>query len=82
MAEAAAGLARLAGETDLSPATLAVAWVMSHPLGAVPIVSARSTDQLAPSLAAAGLTLSPDLRARLDALFPAPPPATDRSEEA
>jgi aryl-alcohol dehydrogenase-like predicted oxidoreductase len=82
MAKAAADLAGLATETGLSPVTLAVAWVMTHPFAPAPIVSARNPAQLAPALDAARLELPPDLRARLDALFPAPPPATDRSEEA
>ncbi len=82
MGQAAADLAALAAEAGLHPATLAVAWVMTHPARPVPLVSARSAAQLAPSLAAAGLVLPEDLRARLDALVPAPPPATDRLEEA
>lgn len=82
MAEATAGLAALAEETGLPAATLAVAWVLHHPLRPVPILSARSAAQLAPSLAARDVALSPDLMARLTALWPAPPPATDRTEEA
>ena len=76
----AAGLADLAAETGHDPATLAVAWVLAKP-GVHPIVSARSAAQLAPSLAAADLVLDGNLAARLDALMPAPPPATDRTEE-
>ncbi len=78
----AAGLARLAVETGHDPATLAVAWVASHPARPMPIVSARSTAQLAPSLAALDLQLTPELRDRISALAPAPAPATDRLEEA
>jgi aryl-alcohol dehydrogenase-like predicted oxidoreductase len=81
MAETARALAALAGETGHHPATLAVAWLLHHPARPVPILSARSTGQLAPALAAQGLALAPDLRARLGALSPAPPPATDRTEE-
>lgn len=77
----AAAFARLAAEAGMHPATLAVAWVMAHPARPVPIVSARDAGQLAPSLAAAGVTLEADLHARVAALMPAPPPATDRSEE-
>jgi hypothetical protein len=36
---------------------------------------------LAPSLAAAEIKMTPEWRAELSALSPAPPPATDRSEE-
>jgi aryl-alcohol dehydrogenase-like predicted oxidoreductase len=81
MAAAARDLAALAAESGHHPATLAVAWVLHHPLHPVPIVSARAPDQLAPSLAARDLALTPDLMARLTALWPAPPPATDRTEE-
>ncbi|KAF0116797.1 MAG: oxidoreductase [Rhodobacteraceae bacterium] len=76
-----AGFARLAAEAGLHPVTLAVAWVMAHPARPVPIVSARDAAQLAPALAAARLRLEPALKAAVAALVPAPPPATDRSEE-
>jgi aryl-alcohol dehydrogenase-like predicted oxidoreductase len=82
MQDAARGLAALATQTGHAPATLAVAWLLHHPARPVPILSARSAAQLAPALAAATLALTPDLLARLTALHPAPPPATDRSEEA
>lgn len=83
MHRAAQGLADIAAETGTHPATLAVAWVMSCPITPViPLVSARDAGQLAPSLAAAGFPLPADLRARISALYPAPPPATDRLEEA
>ena len=82
MHQAAAGLAALASEMGTHPATLAVAWVMSCPITPViPLISARDTAQLAPSLAALSLPMTTDLRARLSALYPAPPPATDRLEE-
>jgi aryl-alcohol dehydrogenase-like predicted oxidoreductase len=63
------------------PATLAVAWVMAHPSRPVPIVSARNADQLAPALAALNFPIEPALYAAIAALYPAPPPATDRTEE-
>ena len=79
----AAGLATLAAEVGVHPATLAVAWVMGcHIAPVIPLISARDVAQLAPSLAAAGFVTEDGLRARLTALFPAPPPATDRIEEA
>jgi aryl-alcohol dehydrogenase-like predicted oxidoreductase len=76
-----AAFARLAAEAGLSPVTLAVAWVMAHPARVVPIVSARDAAQLAPALAASRVRLDPSLYAAVAALVPAPPPATDRSEE-
>ena len=81
MHEAAERLSLLAREEDVEPATLAVAWVMRHPAVTAPIVSARSAEQLAPSLAAATFAMDDALYARLSALSPAPPPATDRLEE-
>lgn len=79
--ELAERFAALAAEAGVHPATLAVAWVMSHPAVTAPILGARSVAQLAPALAAAGHRLDPDLRARVSALVPEPPPATDRNEE-
>ncbi|WP_281824556.1 aldo/keto reductase [Jannaschia rubra] len=82
MHDAARGLADLADEVGMHPATLAVAWVAANPAVTAPIVSARDADQLGPSLAAADVALDDDLLARITALPPAPPPATDRLEEA
>ena len=81
MHEAAERLALLAREEGVDAATLAVAWVMRHPGVTAPIVSARDADQLAPSLAAAGFQMDDALYARISALTPAPPLATDRLEE-
>lgn len=78
---AGAGLAQLAADTGHHPATLAVAWVMAHPARPRPIISARDAGQLAPALAALHIRPDPDLLARIGALYPAPPPATDRTEE-
>ena len=82
MHEAAEGLSRIAAEAGTHPATLAVAWAMRHPAVTAPIVSARSAAQLAPSLAATAYRLDDGTAARMEALVPAPPPATDRLEEA
>jgi len=81
MHDAAQELGNIARELGTSPATLAVAWVAAHPAGPVPIISGRTTEQLAPSLAALQLEMTPALYARLSALSPTPPPATDRLEE-
>lgn len=71
----------LAHELGHHPATLAVAWVASHPAVTAPILGARTLEQLEPLLAAATLQLDADARARVSALTPEPPPATDRNEE-
>ena len=81
MHKAAADFAALARKQGVAPATLAVAWVAAHPARPRPIISARSVYQLAPSLAAIGFDLTPELYARISALTPTPPLATDRLEE-
>ncbi|NKB26974.1 MAG: aldo/keto reductase [Rhodobacteraceae bacterium] len=82
MHDAAAGLAEIGAELCVPAATLAVAWCARHPGITAPIVSARSAKQLAPSLAAASFEMDAALYARISALSPTPPPATDRLEEA
>ncbi len=78
---AAGAFSDFARSMGYHPATLAVAWVASHPAVTAPIIGARNPDQLEASLAAADLALGADLRAEISALTPEPPPATDRSEE-
>ncbi|MEM8787135.1 MAG: aldo/keto reductase [Pseudomonadota bacterium] len=82
MHRTATDLSALAAETGHTAEALAVAWVAAHPGVTAPIVSASAPDQLAPSLAAAQVEMTPELYARLSALSPTPPPATDRLEEA
>jgi len=82
MQDAADGLVALAQELGTDPATLAVAWVAHHAARPVPILSARNAAQVAPSLTGMDYALDDDLYARLCALSPTPPPATDRLEEA
>lgn len=81
MHAAAAGLHEIAADVSVHPATLAVAWAAAHPTGPTPIISARNADQLAPSLAALSYDITADTYARISALIPEPPPATDRLEE-
>ena len=71
----------LAGELGHAPTTLAVAWVAAHPAVTSVLIGGRNVDQLAPSLAAMELVLDTETRARISALSPEPPPATDRNEE-
>lgn len=73
--------ATYAQERGLHPASLAVAWVMSHPAITAPIIGARNLDQLAPSLAALDIAMTPEWRTEISALSPEPPPPTDRTEE-
>ncbi|AEI94752.1 aldo/keto reductase [Roseobacter litoralis] len=81
MHSAAQELGNIADAEGIHPATLAVAWAAAHPMGPTPIISARSTAQLVPSLAATDTTLTAELYNRMSALTPTPPPATDRIEE-
>jgi len=78
VAERFTGFAR---ERGLHPASLAVAWVAGHPAVTAPIIGARNLAQLEDSLKSLEIAMTPELRAEIAALSPAPPPATDRSEE-
>ena len=82
MPRAANSLQELAAEIDVSAITLAVAWVALNPAVMAPILSASRSEQLKPSLDAIGFEMDDEIYARLTALTPTPPPATDRSEEA
>ena len=82
MHKAAGDLRSMASDLGVHPATLAVAWVARHQGVWGPITSARSVEQLAPSLAAITFDMDDDLYARMSALTPTPPPANDRLEEA
>jgi aryl-alcohol dehydrogenase-like predicted oxidoreductase len=77
----AAGVSAIARELGKHPASVAVAWVATHPGITAPILGARNLEQLEPSLAALEVGLTPELRERISRLSPTPPPAHDRSEE-
>jgi len=70
-----------AREYGEAPAALAVAWVASHPGVTSVLVGGRNLEQLAPTLAANAIELDVETRAKISALSPSPPPATDRNEE-
>lgn len=70
-----------AEERGVHPASLAVAWAMSHPAVTAPIIGARNVGQLEASLAALDVEMTPEWRAEIAALSIEPPLATDRSEE-
>ncbi len=79
--QTADALVALARELSLPPAALAIAWVKAHPAMTAPILGARNVEQLEASLTAVRVEMSDALYARIAAMAPAPPPATDRSEE-
>ncbi|MDP6947215.1 MAG: aldo/keto reductase, partial [Myxococcota bacterium] len=77
----ASALTALAAEVGVHPVSLAIAWVASHPAVTAPLIGARDLEQLEPALAAVDVEMTDELRARISALSPSPPPATDRNEE-
>ena len=81
MHDTAAAFSALADDMGVAPATLAVAWAAAHPSAPSPIVSGRSSKQLAPSLMAGSFDMTPELYAKIADLSPTPAPATDRLEE-
>ncbi len=81
MHETARKLAELGASLGVAPATLAVAWAAGHAVKPLPIISARSVEQLQPSLDAISFEMSAALYDQISALSIAPPPATDRLEE-
>jgi aryl-alcohol dehydrogenase-like predicted oxidoreductase len=79
--EVAEQFTTFAQECGFEPASLAVAWVASHPAVTAPIIGARNVAQLEGSLKALEIKLTPELRAEISALSPEPAVATDRDEE-
>jgi aryl-alcohol dehydrogenase-like predicted oxidoreductase len=59
---------KLAKESGLEPATLAVAWVLANPAITAPLIGASRPEQLKANIAAAELKLDPALKAKLDEL--------------
>jgi len=60
-----------AGKRGVSPAQLALAWVMADPRISTPIIGARSLEQLTDSLKGIDLQLAPEERAAIPAVPPA-----------
>jgi len=70
-----------AKEHGVHPATLAVAWVGSHPAVTAPIIGARNVEQLEDLLPAGDVRLTAEQRAEVGRLSYQPPLATDRLEQ-
>ncbi len=66
MFETVETLRGVASEAGLDMVTMSVAWVMAHPAVTAPIIGASRPEQLAPAIAAEGVTLPADVKARLD----------------
>jgi aryl-alcohol dehydrogenase-like predicted oxidoreductase len=79
--DVAASFVAFARERDLSPISLAVAWVGAHPAITCPIIGARNVTQLQPSLDAVNIEMTAELRADISALSRQPALATDRLDE-
>ncbi len=67
-----------AKERGHSPAALATAWVMAHPLVTSTLFGARNLEQFNDTLACLDIRLTPEQRAEITALSIDPPQATDR----
>jgi len=81
MYEAAERFTQYARERGYEPAALAVSWAAHHPAVTAPIIGARNLNQLSGSLKSLEIEMTPEMWQEIAALSPAPPPATDRSEE-
>jgi aryl-alcohol dehydrogenase-like predicted oxidoreductase len=77
----AAALQRLASEKGRTASQLAIAWVLAKSKNIVPLVGARTRAQLAESLAALQVELSPEEVARLEEAIPPAAVAGARYDE-
>ena len=62
---------QLAKDLGVATSTLAVAWLLSRDDHVIPIPGTRSVDHFGELIAAAGMTLSDDILARIDQILPA-----------
>jgi aryl-alcohol dehydrogenase-like predicted oxidoreductase len=67
----------LVAKHDLEPGEVALAWLLTRPGVTGPIVGPRTREQLDSALRALELTLSDELLAGLDDIFPGPGPAPE-----
>jgi aryl-alcohol dehydrogenase-like predicted oxidoreductase len=74
-------LAALASEKGATASQIAIAWVLAKDAGVVPVIGARTRAQLAESLGALDVSLSPAEVARLEAAVPAAAVAGTRYDE-
>jgi len=62
----------LCHDLGLSPAQVALAWLLSRPGVVGPIIGPRTVAQLDDSIPAIDVVLSPEILKQLDALWPGP----------
>jgi aryl-alcohol dehydrogenase-like predicted oxidoreductase len=74
-------LQKLAAEKGITTSQLAVAWVLAKDTNIVPVIGARTRAQLAESLGALDVHLSPEEIARIEAAVPASAVAGTRYDE-
>ena len=67
----------LCEELGHEPSAVALAWLLTRPAVTAPIIGPRTPDQFGGALEAVEITLSDDVLARLDALFPGHKPAPE-----
>lgn len=81
-AEIAQAFNDYATSKNINPISLAVAWVAGHSAITAPIIGGRSLEQVMPSLNAADIEITEEMRQEIASFSNAPVSATDRSEEA
>jgi NDP-hexose C3-ketoreductase / dTDP-4-oxo-2-deoxy-alpha-D-pentos-2-ene 2,3-reductase len=62
----------LAAELDVTPTALALAWLLSRPGVAAPVLGPRTLEQLTGSFPALDVMIDERTSGRLDELFPGP----------
>ena len=75
MFEAVAAYLGIAARHHIDPCQMAIAWCLTRPFPVIPIIGATSEAQLTTNIAAADLTLSPEVMAEIAAThraYPAP----------
>ncbi len=80
--EIAEAFAAFAESRGFSLVSLGVAWVGAHKAVTAPIIGGRNYERLKPSLESVNIDMTDELWSEISTLSPAPPPATDRNEEA
>jgi aryl-alcohol dehydrogenase (NADP+) len=68
MFETVETLKGMAAESGVSPATLAVQWVLANPVITSPIIGASKAEQLPDAIAAVSNPIDPELKTRIDTL--------------
>ena len=63
---------KLCDELGEKPADVALAWLLSNPVVTAPIIGPRTREQLQGPLRALKIEITPELRSKLDAIFPGP----------